>query len=155
MHRKPRNDGSVLAVFIQVGTFFSGEVPMRLVTTKKNLFIVVCLLFFLSGCISTKVTSYEEVERASFPQDYPIKVIDLAHELRPYTVIGYIEIKASELYSTETIFRKMRKRARRLGGNALSDIIQQPVDKKFPFFFDYLNFYGNIWSAEVIAWEDE
>ena len=117
--------------------------------------MIVCLLILLSVCLSTKVTSYEEVERASYPQDYLIKVIDLAHELRPYTVIGYIEIKASELYSTETIFRKMRKRARRLGGNALSDIIQQPVDKKFPFFFDYLNFYGNIWSAEVIAWEDE
>jgi len=126
-----------------------------LVTTKKILFMVFCLLILLSGCISTKVTSYEEIERASCPRGYPIKVIDLAHEPRPYTVIGYIEIKASELYSTETIFRKMRKQARTLGGDALSDIIQQPVDKKFPFFFDYLNFYGNVWSAEVIAWEDE
>ena len=155
MHRKTNSDIDIFAAFISAGIFLTRKVFMRRVRIRKNVVIIFCLLILLSGCVSTKVTSYEEGERASYPPDYPITVIDLAHEVRPYTVIGYVEIKASELYGTETIFKKMRKRARRLGGEALSDIIQQPVDKKFPFFFDYLNFYGNIWSAEIIAWEDE
>ena len=123
---------------------------------SKNFLFFVCFpSIILSGCISTKVTSYEEVKRDPYPKDHLIKIIDLTQVRRPYEVIGYIEIKASELYSTESIFRKMRKRACKLGGDAISDIVQQPIDKKFPFFFDYLNVYGNIWSAEVIAWEDE
>ncbi len=118
------------------------------------IFCLFCIIT-ISGCISTRVTLYEEVETDSTLRDNSVKIIDLAHVDRAYKVIGYIEIKASELYGTESIFRRMRKRAHKMGGDALSDIIQQPVDKKFPFFFDYLNLFGNIWSAEVIVWQDE
>jgi len=118
------------------------------------LLMMVC--FMGAGCISTTIAAYnEDRSRVRHPKDYPIRIIDLRHEQRPYEVVGYIEIKASELYSTEFIFKKFRAVARKLGGDAVSDIIQDPVEKKFPFLFDYLNFYGNIWSAEIVAWREE
>ena len=108
----------------------------------------------VSGCLSTKVTSYEDEVRASRPKDALVPIVDLRNIDRPYQVIGYIEIKSSDVYTTEMIINRLRKKARKLCGEALSDVIQEPIEEKFPQFFDWLNFYGNSWSAEVLIWED-
>jgi len=122
-----------------------------LVRTWCRGWLLIAMMCLVSGCMTTRVVPYEDHKRLPLSTETPVPILDIGRINEPYTVIGYVEIKASELYSAETIMAKMRRKARRLGGDALSDFNQYPVKKKFPRLLDYLNFYGNVWSAEIIS----
>ncbi len=124
---------------------------------KTKLQRVVCyllLLLCINGCVSVSVTNYEDAKRQPKPKDFNVKVLDLANVEREYKTVGNIELKLSELYSAEGAFARIRKIAGKMGGDAVSDVSQTHLPDKFPIFFDYLNFYASLWTAEVIVWEE-
>jgi len=126
---------------------------------KNNYTLVICCLLalvLLSGCLSTKISRYTDEKLPPTPKEFNVQLVHPENIVEvPYDVIGYIEIKASELYSADFIINRLRKKARAIGGDAISDVNQQIVEEKFPSLLDYLNFYGTVWSAEVIRWGQE
>jgi hypothetical protein len=81
-----------------------------------------------------------------------MRIIDLSNYDRPFETIGHVRIKSSRAYPPEVIMQRLKKAGRRMGGHALNDVTQRALPKKFPSFFDYLNLYDVVWSAEVVRW---
>lgn len=129
----------------------NNDIMFRMKNRKRILFTIICVAL-MYGCVSVKTKSYvASLQPAQDNQSLPF--VDVNDLRVPYRVIGYIEIKSSDVYEAESIMRTMQKKARAMGGDAISDLVQEPIPKRFPFFFDYLNFYNNKWSAEVIVWD--
>jgi len=124
---------------------------------NKNIFCFVFVVFFCIvtiGCVSTQRDYYVEDTVEQLNASEPIRIIDLNNYERAFQTIGHVRIKASEAYPPEMIMSRLKKEGRRMGGHALNDVTQKTIPKKFPRFFDYLNFYDVIWSAEVVRWDD-
>jgi hypothetical protein len=108
----------------------------------------------LSGCVSTSIERYSDIPYEQNKDVKSLSIVDLRNTERPFEVIGYVQIKASEVYTPLQIMKKIDSIAKKMGGDAVSDLSQTILPKKFPHFFDYLNFYHSRWSAEIIVWQD-
>jgi hypothetical protein len=112
------------------------------------------LCVVLTACISTDRKLYVDEPLQPTPAETPIRIIDLSNFERPFETIGHVGIKAAETYSPQSVMRRLQSECRKMGGDALNDVTQKPLQKKFPRFFDYLNFYDVIWTAEVVRWRE-
>ncbi len=123
---------------------------------KKNAGIFFLVLFF-SGCA---VSSYYEYEDGVISEKHDIvsydgvKVADSSDLQKPFVAVGEIKLFVPEWYSYESAVSKLRKTAFENGGEALSDITQSKLPKKFPRFLDWLNIYTTLWTAEVIVFKE-
>ncbi len=118
------------------------------------LFVSFIMLLSLNGCISTKIDRYTETDYPKNTSPYSVSIVDVRQVDRSYEVIGHVHVKASEVYTPTQMMHTFQKICKRMGGDAISDLSQKPLPQKFPAFFDYLNFYSTLWSAEIIIWKE-
>ena len=112
----------------------------------------------LSSCVDITVLRYETMIRLPKSVDFPIPILDKATINRPYKVIGLIKIDAGTRQFTAEIIEQIKSEARKLGGDALIDLEQQPLESSFPIdqpssSLFYTGHLRDLWTAKVIVWE--
>jgi len=116
--------------------------------------IIILLFLSMSACATVSVDRYEDIKRPSKSHQEHIKITDLNNENRKFQTIALVVLKVSDIYTPNMALKKLRKVASEIGGDALSDITQKRIPKKFPTFLDWLNFYKDVWTAEVLVWKN-
>jgi hypothetical protein len=117
-------------------------------------------LFFialLSACVSTRSIQYETITRPPKSADFPMEIFDLANINRPYKVIGVVQANAGKRHSTADVIEKLKNEARKLGGDALIDLQQQPIGAGIPTSQGGMIYSGHVrdlWRAKVIVWQN-
>jgi hypothetical protein len=112
------------------------------------------LILLLAGCVSVRSIRYESAAREPRP-DCPIEILDAKNINKPYRVIGQVEAAADERINLAKIMNKLRDAARKMGGEALTDLQHQSVGTGVPVSQDgslYLGYVRDLWSAKVIVW---
>lgn len=122
--------------------------PIRYLLTL----LAITLLF---GCATTRNVLYDKTERPAKPDDYKIETFAVAGIHRPYKVIGTVIASTGPFHHVLDAMEHLEDQARRMGGDALIDLIQGlPKELEMPtggwFIFGSS---GEIWSAKVIIWE--
>jgi hypothetical protein len=110
-------------------------------------------LLFISACVHAKAIRYETTERPSKPDNFSIEIFEAKHIERPYKVIGLVEAESGG--SIEKIINRLKAEARKMGGDALIELHQQPIGAGIPSQGGTM-YYGHVkdlWSAKVIVWE--
>jgi hypothetical protein len=129
---------------------------------KKSIasLVLLFLSLFIWGCVTTRIIPYETMVREPKPADYPMEVIDAASNTRTYIVIAVVEANAGKLHSVKDTLETIKKKARKLGGDALLDLINGPQAGGYitpaPILGRGSYVYGKpreIWSAKVIVWQ--
>lgn len=123
----------------------------------KNLLYLLIIVLIL-GCVNTKSINFEINERESKSSNYPIEILDSINIDQPYKIIGIVQANAGKLHSIEDTIEHLKAEARNLGGDALIDLQQGTSKGGFIAPAGNMYVYGNIrniWSAKVIAWEQQ
>lgn len=102
---------------------------MRILMKSLSVLYVVALL---SGCVSIRSIQYETITRTPKPPDFPIEILDTANINRPYKVIGLVQANAGKRHNTADVIEQLKSEARKLGGDALIDLQQQPIGAGVP-----------------------
>ena len=114
----------------------------------------------LWGCAQITSINYETSPRERKPNDYGVEILDSRNITRPYKVIAVIYCSGGLFDNDNDIVDRIRKEAKKLGGDALIDL-----DKKAISYFsgsavkvlDFVLFDTIVdteWEAKVIVWED-
>lgn len=124
----------------------------------KRFIMVLCITVLLSGCasISTRSIQYETISRPPRSTDFPIEILDTTNINRPYKVIGLVQADAGWQNNTTDVTEKLKSEARKLGGDALIDLQQQPIGVGIPASQGGMIYSGHVrdlWSAKVIIWQ--
>jgi hypothetical protein len=118
---------------------------------------VFCVAALLSGCVSTRSIQYETITRPPKPADFPMEILDTANINRPYKVIGLVQANAGKLHNTADVIEQLKNEARKLGGDALIDLQQQPIGAGVPTSQGGVIYSGHVrdlWTAKVIIWQN-
>ena len=129
-----------------------------------SLLAVIFVAASLPGCANVTVLRYETVSRQPKPFGFPISILDKAKIDRPYKVIGLVQIDANKEEFAAEIIEQIKHEARRLGGDALMDLHQEPVENRFSFGSGYpiyqhdlfyTGHFRDLWTAKVIVWQNQ
>lgn len=152
-----QNDRSLIYRFSNHQTAINRRAFPALITA-----IFVAIL--LSSCGGVHVIRYEEEARPTKPFDFAIPILNKANIHRPYKIIGLIQIDASQRDNEGMIIEQLKTEARRLGGDALIDLQQQPQETHFPIGgtfplvsqgeLAYSGHFRDLWTAKVIVWQN-
>lgn len=120
------------------------------------LVMVACTTSYVSGEGST----WENSPRRAKPEDAFIKVVERSEITRPYKPIGVVQAIAPRWEkgpSDDQMLAELRKEARKLGGDAITDLVKDPGIK--PVWWGPLPFYASRlsevrWAGLVIVWLD-
>jgi hypothetical protein len=123
--------------------------------------VAIFVAAFLSSCADITVLRYESTARPPKSLDTPITILDKATITRPYKVIGLIKIDASTQHFSVEIIEQIKMEARKLGGDAVIDLQQQPLESSLPIGsfptgqadLTYSGHLRDLWSAKVIVWQ--
>lgn len=120
------------------------------------IFLVSLFAVILSGCVSVKSIPYETTARPPKPDDYSIEIYESNDLSKPYKVIGIVQANAGKKHSVADTMEKLRTQARRMGGDALIDLTNQPIGAGIPTSSGGTIYSGHVrelWQAKVIVWE--
>ena len=84
-------------------------------------------VLLISGCASVRSVKYENITRLEKAKDYPIEIIERRDIKKEYKVIGLAQVNAGKLHDTADVMNKLREQARKMGGDALTELEQQPI----------------------------
>jgi hypothetical protein len=117
---------------------------------------IICLVLTVGGCAYSKSVRYETITRAEKPENYPIELIERKDIKREYKVIGLAQVNAGKLASTADVMEKLREQARKMGGEALTELEQQPIGggSAYKGTGSYSGHVRDLWSAKIVVWED-
>jgi len=127
---------------------------MKCLTKSLTVLFVATLLF---SCVSTRSIQYETIPRPPKPADFPIEILDPVNINRPYKVIGLAQATAGKRHNTAEVIEQLKKEARKLGGDALIELQQQPIGAGGPTSQGGMVYSGHVrdlWSAKVIIWQN-
>jgi len=115
--------------------------------------IIIAMIF---GCVSVKSIPYETTARQAKPADYPIEIYEWKDLNRPFRVIGIVQANAGKKHSVSDTLEKLRIQARKMGGDALVNLTNQPIGAGVPTSSGGIVYSGHVrelWRAKVIIWE--
>jgi hypothetical protein len=119
---------------------------------------VLCLCLFC-GCVYSRSIKYETTSRAAKAPDHPMEIVDSVAATRPYKVIGQVQANAGKLHSVDDTLERLKAEARKMGGDALLDLQQDPAKRggiaPIGAGFSVDDNLREIWSAKVIIWTDK
>ena len=118
-----------------------------------ELSVIVIMLF---GCVSVKSIPYETNPRDPKPDNFPIEIFDSKDLTMPYKIIGIVQADAGKKHSVADVLQKFRSLARRMGGDALIDLTNQPIGTGIPTSKGGIVYSGHVrelWQAKVIVWQ--
>lgn len=110
----------------------------------------------LLGCMSVKSIPYETTTRPAKADTYAIEIYESKDIKRPYKVVGIVQANAGKRHSVADTIEKLRAEARRMGGDALIDLTNQPIGVGLPTSSGGMIYSGHVrelWKAKVIVWE--
>lgn len=135
----------------------SGDIMRKVINGRVCKALLILLVFSsVTACIQAKSVRYEKTERLSKPENYPIEILEPRDIKRPYKVIGFVQIEAGKLHDTAKVVERLRGEARKMGGDALMELQQQPIGVGIPqqgggtFYSGHVR---DLWTAKVIVWE--
>jgi len=122
----------------------------------KTLLIII-VFAFISGCARVQSVRYETIQRPSKPVAYPIEIFDAKDIKRPYKVIGLVRVEVRKRHDIEDTIEHLKIEARKMGGDALVDLKQQPIGAGIPYQGGtvYSGHVRDLWTAKVIVWEQK
>jgi len=146
--------------------YYRSSVHQAVKNTKviPGLLTVILFSALLTSCADINVFQYDTVVRSPKPFDFPIAILDKAKINRPYKIIGLVQVDASKRQFAAEIIEQLKYEARKLGGDALIDLQQQPLETHFPIGgtfpivsqgdLSYSGHFRNLWTAKVIVWQN-
>ena len=124
---------------------------------RKIVTLTLCIIVtMLSVCVSVKGIPYETTARQPKPVDYPIEIYESKGLNRPFKVIGIVQANAGKRHSVSATLEELRIQARKMGGDALIDLTNQPIGAGVPTSSGGIIYSGHVrefWQAKVIVWE--
>lgn len=107
------------------------------------------------GCVSVRSSYYGSSLRSPRP-DGPVEILEVQDIHQPYRVIGSVEVAAYKGHNLMGIVERLKDAARKMGGEALTDLQYRPVGMGVPVSEHrtmYVGYVRDLWSAKVIVWE--
>lgn len=122
---------------------------------KSGVILAICLLPMGCAMVNVRCISYESTPRTPKPQDYVIEIVDLKDIDNPYKVIGEVDANAGKKHDTNDVLEKLKKAAKKMGGDALIELQSQPIGGGVPYQggMIYSGHIRDLWKAKVIVWE--
>ena len=120
-------------------------------------------LIVLAACVTAEISSqgsrWERTRRRATPEAFMIEVVERSAIARPYKAIGVVQATAPRWEHGPTdaeMLAALKKEARKLGGDAITDLVMNPASK--PEWFGVLPFAARRlhevhWAALVIVWQ--
>ncbi len=123
---------------------------------RRIFFILIFAAMLCSGCLMRKTETQVITELPSKNKHAHIEVIELKNVPKPYRVIGTIEVKAGMLDDEDAVIASLKKRARRMGGDAIiieSRVFIDAEKKKDILAQGIFPRPADTWVVKVIAWQ--
>lgn len=107
-----------------------------------------------AACVSSKSIRYESEARTPKPESHPIEILESRAVTRPHRVIGMVQVNAGAKFNVSDPIEALRIQARKLGGDALIDLSQQPIGAGTVSQGTgvYSGHVRDLWTAKVIVW---
>ena len=121
---------------------------------NTGLILAICILF--TGCVYVRSVPCDSSLRKPKPDDYQIEIVEAGDVNKPYKVIGFLDATAVKNRNVETVLYKLKKAAKKMGGDALIELHKQPVGIGVPAQDGsiYAVHVRDLWKAKVIVWQE-
>jgi hypothetical protein len=119
--------------------------------------IVLISASLFSGCMSVRSYYYHGCYREPRPEGASVEILEPQEVNRAYRVIGEVEAKANRGTDIVKVMERLKRAARRMGGEALVDLQYQSKGTGIPVTRDgstYVGYVRDFWRGKVIVWED-
>ena len=120
---------------------------------KKLMILTMMVIPVMVGCghsrIPMEFTPYESISRKAKGKDYVVEITRKSALQKPYKVIGTISATRAHEEDPMVVFEKLRKLAKKKGGDALVDL-----DVIVRFGNDFLPEGSVQYRAELIAYDE-
>lgn len=115
------------------------------------------IVLTLSACALTlnpRVIQYEAFPRSAKPDDYPLEIFEEKDINRPYKTIGLVQVTARRTRDVAEVIEVLKAEARRIGGDALVSLQQQPLMRgAFTGQVGSAGYREDLWIAKVVVWQ--
>ena len=93
---------------------------------KKTMILMMMVVPMMMACSHSRIpvefTPYETISRPSKDKEHVIEIIGKSEVQRSYTVIGTVTVTRTHEEDPMEVFAKLRKLAKKKGGDALVDL---------------------------------